>query len=403
MLRAGVPTGPDTAPATVPLDRRIDAGNAQTAIIRVDEAATALMPAVRSDPPAVRPETGSTTGQTGTDTTGRAATDAARRAGTDTTKRAGTDAGAGRTGTTATAVAAVPPPGATPAGATDADDAGDAGKDGAGKDGAGAPGAEGDGKSRPRWGEQVVPLRPERTGEGYKSVYSELTRPTFASRLRTGIRATGELMITFGLVVLLFAAYEVWGKSAIVDAEQNTLDQQLDQAWAGPEPDPTVGPTPGASPKALAPPPGNAIARLYIPKLGKHWVIVEGVDQQDIRFAPGHYPDSAMPGQKGNFSVAGHRNPATFWRLDEVQPGDTIVVETRKTWYVYKVTRNHIVKPSAVEVVAPVPNKPGVRPTKAMLTLTTCHPKWDNYQRLIVHAQLSSQQSRAKGKPDELG
>ena len=118
--------------------------------------------------------------------------------------------------------------------------------------------------------------------DGYRSVYSELTRPTFASRLRTAVRTTGELMITLGLVVLLFAAYEVWGKSAIVDAEQNTLDQQLDQAWAGPEPDPTVGRTPGASPKAMAPPPGNAIARLYIPKLGKHWVIVEGVDQQDI-------------------------------------------------------------------------------------------------------------------------
>ena len=99
----------------------------------------------------------------------------------------------------------------------------------------------------------MVQLRPEQTGEGYKSVYSELTRPTVGSRLRAGIRVTGELLITFGLVVLLFAGYEVWGKSAIVDAHQNDLDQQLAQA-VGPDPtvDPTVSRRPGAKPSPPA-------------------------------------------------------------------------------------------------------------------------------------------------------
>ncbi len=88
-----------------------------------------------------------------------------------------------------------------------------------------------------------------------------------------------------------------------------------------------------------------------------------------------------MPGEVGNFSVAGHRNVATFWALDQLQEGDPIVVETRDTWYVYQVTQEHIVRPTQVEVVAPVPNYPGATPTKRMLTLTTCHPKMDNYQR----------------------
>jgi sortase A len=47
------------------------------------------------------------------------------------------------------------------------------------------------------------------------------------------------------------------------------------------------------------------VARLTIPKLKKHWVVVEGVTPYDIRYAPGHYPDSAMPGEVGNFAVAG--------------------------------------------------------------------------------------------------
>ncbi|TCB93575.1 class E sortase [Micromonospora zingiberis] len=259
---------------------------------------------------------------------------------------------------------------------------------------------------KPRRGDRVVQLRPEQTGEGYKSVYSELTRPSFWSRVRTGLRFGGELLITFGLVVLLFAGYEIWGKSAIVDAHQDELSQQLAQAW-GPEGDPTVAPS--ASPSAPAPaspkPPvqGKPIAGLYIPKFDKEWVVVEGVTQKDIRYAPGHYPDSALPGQVGNFSVAGHRNRATFWRLDELRKGDPIIVQGRDEWYVYQVTDNLIVKPNQVEVVSPVPGRPGVKPTKRMLTLTTCNPKFDNYERLIIHAELTRTQSKDEGRPAELG
>ncbi|WP_243420903.1 class E sortase, partial [Micromonospora globispora] len=252
----------------------------------------------------------------------------------------------------------------------------------------------------PRRGERVVQLRPEQTGEGYKSVYSELTRPSFASRLRTGVRVTGEVLITFGLVVLLFAGYEIWGKSVIVDAHQNDLSSQLAQEW-GPTGDPTVSPGPSEDPKPPAE--GKPVAGLYIPKLDKHWIVVEGVTQEDIRYAPGHYPKSAMPGQVGNFAVAGHRIRATFWRLDELRNGDNIVVEGKTEWYIYKVYKTRIVKPTQVEVVAPVPMKPGATPTEKLLTLTTCNPKFDNYQRLIIHARLDHELAKSAGRPPELG
>ncbi|SCG61054.1 class E sortase [Micromonospora coxensis] len=260
---------------------------------------------------------------------------------------------------------------------------------------------------QPRRGERVVQLRPEQTGEGYKSVYSELTRPSFTSRLRTGVRVSGELLITFGLVVLLFAGYEIWGKSAIVDAHQGDLSSQLAQEW-GPSGDPTVAPSAGPSggPTAKPKPPvqGRPIAGLYIPRLDKNWIVVEGVSQKDIRYAPGHYPKSAMPGQVGNFSVAGHRNRATFWRLDELNDGDEIVAETKDTWYVYKVVKSHIVRPDQVEVVSPqpLPLKAGEKGRK-LLTLTTCNPKFDNYQRLIVHAELAETMPKSEGRPRALG
>ena len=243
-------------------------------------------------------------------------------------------------------------------------------------------------------GERVVKLRPEQTDEGYKSVYSELTRPTVGSRIRAGFRVSGELMITLGLIVLLFAGYEVFGNSAKVQDEQNALTDELDHEWNNP----TVGPS--KAPQGPAAPGESLVGRLYIPKLDKEWVVVNGVRPQDIKYAPGHYPDTAMPGQIGNFSIAGHRIRKIFWRIDELKPGDVIGVETRDFWYVYKVYGDEVVLPNAVQVVAPVPDKPGVRPTKALLTLTTCNPKFNNYQRLIVHAELASKVPRNQSLPD---
>ncbi|MDG4822242.1 class E sortase [Asanoa sp. WMMD1127] len=254
---------------------------------------------------------------------------------------------------------------------------------------------------KPRRGERVVRLRAEHVGDDYRSVYSELTRPTVWSRIRSGIRVGGELMITFGLVVLLFAAYEVWGVGVVQGGKQDALAGALEQQWANePGDDPTVGPTAGTGGLGSK---TAGIAKLYIPKLGQQWVVVDGVTQADIRYAPGHYPDTAGPGQIGNFSVAGHRNRATFWRLDELDNGDAIVVEDKSNWYVYHVVKTRIVLPTQVEVVAPVPMLPGSKPTKAMVTLTTCNPKFDNYQRLIVHGELVRTQPKSQGDPAELG
>jgi sortase A len=205
-------------------------------------------------------------------------------------------------------------------------------------------------------------------------------------RIRTVLRGVGEGLITFGLIVLLLVAYELWGRVAIINSHQRDLDKQLSQAWADPRVGPSAAPSPSAS--ALPVPAGSAVGRLYIPRLKLQWVVVEGVALSDIRYAPGHYPGTAMPGRVGNFSMAGHRSPGIFWDLDQVKPGDYLIVETRSDWFVYEVFQNHVVTPTSVEVIAPTPNKPGVVPTQADITLTTCNPKLDNYQRMAVHGKL---------------
>lgn len=221
--------------------------------------------------------------------------------------------------------------------------------------------------------------------------------------IRTAIRGFGEILITLGLIVLLFAAYEVYGKAFQVNAEQNRLDTALDQAWGAPPPASTPAGTPAAPVVKDRPIPGAGVARLYIPRLGKQWVVVEGVSLEDIKLAPGRYPESQMPGETGNFAVAGHRMPSVFWDLDKMRNGDTIVAESRTGWFVYKVSKVHIIRPSEVSVKAANPDDPSAPPTRKLLTITTCNPKWDNYQRLVVQAELDRSQPKTAGRPAELG
>ncbi|GIG64287.1 class E sortase [Phytomonospora endophytica] len=214
-------------------------------------------------------------------------------------------------------------------------------------------------------------------------------RKTFGDWVRTIVRGFGELFITLGVVILLFAAYEIWGKTAEINAHQDDLSTQLEQTWEhNPEAEPL---------------PGDAMARLYIPKIkDKPWTIVEGTNWDDIKDAPGHYSKTQDPGEKGNFAVAGHNVPAIFRSLYDLEEGDKMVVETGESFYVYEVTKTDIVDPYAVEVIAPVPGKIDSKKKDAkaaMMTLTTCYPWYDNTSRWIVYGKLVDTLPRSEGIP----
>ena len=219
--------------------------------------------------------------------------------------------------------------------------------------------------------------------------------------IRTAVRGLGELCITAGLVVLLFVAYQlVWTNYEAHRAADRVSDEIRD-SWARP-PGRTTGGTEARTPVDF----GQGFAFLHIPRLGKHWSVpvVEGVDLPDLARGVGHYPDTARPGQVGNFAVAGHRatNGEPFATLDRVRPGDVVVAETRRRWFTYVVDRTEIVEPDSTWVVDPVPGKPGAAPTEPLLTLTTCNPRWASTQRLIVFGHLQESRAKKDGRPDAL-
>ncbi len=204
--------------------------------------------------------------------------------------------------------------------------------------------------------------------------------------MRTALRGVGQTLITFGVVVLLFCVYELWITGLYTNREQARLHRQLIQQWA-------AAPLPADHHPASLPL-GSGIAIIHIPALGGDYqkVVVEGVAVPDLKRGPGHYPGTALPGQVGNMVISGHRTTygAPFNRIDTLRPGDAIVLETRDSYFTYRVTGMQIVTPTSIEVTYPVPGHRGEVPTARLLTLTTCNPKYSAAQRLIVRAVLQS-------------
>ena len=90
----------------------------------------------------------------------------------------------------------------------------------------------------------------------------------------------------------------------------------------------------------------NIIGILSIPKLDSNVGIGEGVDNETLKYSVGHFSDTAMPGQKGNFCVIGHRSYTYgefFNRLDEIEENDEIIVEYNGKEFKYKVTEIKVV------------------------------------------------------------
>jgi sortase A len=200
----------------------------------------------------------------------------------------------------------------------------------------------------------------------------------------------GRLLIWTGAIVLLFVAYQLWGTNVAEARAQDDLEDQFEASLGDGTSDPSSSTTepddePATTTTAAPPPPpddGEAIARVVIPEIGVDKIVVEGVSRSDLRKGPGHYPDTALPGQPGNAAIAGHRTTygAPFHRIDELEVGDEILVTTLQGSFTYEVTAQQIVRPTDVEVIEDQGDD--------RLTLTSCHPKYSARERIVVSAEL---------------
>jgi sortase A len=220
--------------------------------------------------------------------------------------------------------------------------------------------------------------------------------------VRTVIGAAGRVLVTVGLLILLFVAYQLWGTGIYEARAQSDLESQFNRDLARQRSQgttttsgatSTTAPTATTAPEALSPAPvdGDPVGVIKIDKIGVDKVVVEGTSVPDLRTGPGHYTGSPLPGQLGNAAIAGHRTTygAPFGDLDQLARGDKITVRTLTgTWEYVLVDDPFAVKPDQTEVLDPTID-PATGQPLATLTLTTCEPKYQATERLVVKAQLS--------------
>jgi sortase A len=270
--------------------------------------------------------------------------------------------------------------------------------------------------ARSRHGRRAAPRRAEPGGEddeggpgpGAKGGGAALSRverrrAERARRPGPGVlisRAVGELFITTGVLMILFVAYQLWWTNVLAAADVDRETVQLQDDWDKGARDPGTFEA------------GQGFALLHIPTLDVVVPIAEGIDKKRVldRGMVGHYDresvPTAMPGDRhGNFGLAGHRNThgEPFRYINRLKPGDPIVVETSKAYYVYRMTSIlPSTSPGNVSVLDPVPPGSGFTGPGRYITLTTCTPEFTSTYRMIVWGKMDEERPRAKGKPDVL-
>jgi sortase A len=208
----------------------------------------------------------------------------------------------------------------------------------------------------------------------------------------------GEVLITIGVVILLFVAWQLWFTDVM--AKQAYAEQRagLQQEWS-------LADQISRTSKPVDPKYGEAFALIFVPALGdKAWGIpvVEGTEREPLMRGMGHHPGTAVPGEVGNLTVAGHRTTygAPLHNIETLNSGDEVIFETKRGWYIYELDKKEIIEAWEGWVLDPVPGLPAdAEPQKALLTLYSCHPKFSAAQRFVWFGELIDEYPKSAGTP----
>jgi sortase A len=239
-------------------------------------------------------------------------------------------------------------------------------------------------------------------------------------RRRPGIlTVTGLLLVALGLGSLGWIGYQYFGTDGPSREAAKSEVSQLQTQWSNGGGIDVPGPSGSASASAPAPASGDptssasraatrspmytqaqldkAMAILTIPAFGADYKvpILVGTSDYALGRGVGWYDSTQLPGQIGNFAIAGHRitHGQPFSRLLELKPGDKVIVETKSYIFTYVIDESPsslTVKDVDSWVLDPVPGKPGVKPTQALITLTTCQDLFHSPDRSVGFGHLAS-------------
>lgn len=180
------------------------------------------------------------------------------------------------------------------------------------------------------------------------------------------------------MLVLSFISYKAFTEPVPTRKpdEQTLLSSQIPEAKPGPPPTVT----------SVAE--GEALVLMEIPRFGENWkwTALEGTDENTLAKGPGHFTDTALPGEDGNSAWAAHRatHGDPFLDFDTLEIGDIVVLSQLGAVWTYEIrTEPKIIAPDAQWVLDEFSEG-------KWLTLTTCWPKYGSEKRMYVRAELIS-------------
>lgn len=179
-------------------------------------------------------------------------------------------------------------------------------------------------------------------------------------------RTIGKIFIAVGLLIILVVIYI----NHSVYQENNKVVEKYRKTSKSEEIDETE------------PYIDNIVGILNIPKIDLEVVVKTGTGKEILKSSVGHFEGSVMPGEEGNFAIAGHRNYTSnkfLSDLDKLEKNDEIKVESKGKTYRYKVSSIEVVEPEEVSVIDSTEKKE--------ITLVTCTPKFIGSHRLIVKGE----------------
>lgn len=228
-----------------------------------------------------------------------------------------------------------------------------------------------------------------------------------AGRRRRWSTWLGAGLILAGLGLLAYVAWQYWGTNWVSHRKQERIVEDIRERWddkqVGESPDLTANGTPVVHTSE-----GDVAALVRIPAFGDDYVIpvLEGTSDSVLAAGFGHFPDSADPGQVGNYALAGHRvtHGEPLHDMPSLEIGDEVVVETRTATYTYELSSGGDDLRVSFEdgwVVGPLPTNPdggGVQPKQIpgqrLLTLTTCAELFHTDDRLVAFGILVDKEVR---------
>ncbi len=199
-----------------------------------------------------------------------------------------------------------------------------------------------------------------------------------ARRRNPVVLLVGTALMLGGVAILGWGAWQYWGTNVVAKQEHTQIKQVIADDWG----------------KGLD---SDAIGLLRVERWGDDYEvpIVKGFDDDDLARGVGWYEDGVMPGEVGNFAIAGHRvtHGEPFRDFLELRKGDLVEIETRTHVYTYELENAGDSLTLDFTVgwpLQPVPDPElrGEQPTEAKLTMLTCSELFHTRNRNVVFGNL---------------